>query len=282
MANLSIGEAAHEIHALINESPRTPLPDQIAAIIARCQNTSAPIENGGETEAARGCPELHAQLREREEKLCNEYGHTDEEALVPQIHVATEELERLTLELPFPPRTSDDLRVYAELAFHGANKHPKTGNMTALDDGDCFEKPAARLIQAVLTMGAVPRQAAETPLLAKVRVALAAAADAHAVEAALPDNEDGNRDDHPARLAFNRHIDAILAIEREVPTPATQPDQQLALALLANFHMHYFPEVAVGQTEDLWDDNAEQRCALRLLRGFLLAHGERPTAVPST
>jgi hypothetical protein len=65
-----------------------------------------------------------------------------------------------------------------------------------------------------------------------------------------------------------------------VPTPATQPDQQLALALLANFHMIYFPEIDEGQTEALWDENAEQRCALRLLRGFLLAHGERPAGAP--
>jgi hypothetical protein len=272
MANLSIGEVANAIHALINRSPRTPLPDQIGVIIEQWRSTPTRIPKARELDA-----KLRAAM-EREERLTLEYGKTDDQRLVPQIEEASDELQRLSAELPMPPRSLADLRLYAELAHHGADKDC-AGRMTALEGGDCFERPAARLIQAVLTMGGLAMPT-ETPLLAKVRTVLSSAAAAHQVEAALPNNDEGNRDDHPARLEFNRMIDAVIALEKELPTPATQPDQQLALALLANFHMLYFPEIDQGQTEDHWNENAEQRCAMRLLRGFLLAHGERPAGAP--
>jgi len=60
-----------------------------------------------------------------------------------------DEIYRLEAQIPNPPRSFADVVARAELAYFGADKGPDNRTMD-LDEGDCWEGPVARLIEAVL------------------------------------------------------------------------------------------------------------------------------------
>lgn len=107
----------------------------------------------------------------------------------------------------------------------------------------------------------------DTPLLRRVRTALGVARDAtRRYSAERPD------DDAPLTFEFERSDNAVLALEVEIPRPATEPDQQLALALIAAHWITHNDDTDLGQPE--------ARCAIRLLEGLLLRAGETADPLP--
>lgn len=94
----------------------------------------------------------------REETAAERYGNdeTDDPRISREFTAAWTDLHAIQKAIPFPPRTAVQMLCHAEIAFHGADK-TEDGKVDA-DFSDCFEGPAARLIEACMAyFGAMRR-----------------------------------------------------------------------------------------------------------------------------
>jgi hypothetical protein len=144
----AISTAAAEIVALINSRAQSPWPQEIEAIIAKVAPAAeAPAQRA--SELGHKIRAAIARANEAEQAMAALSGEAFEaaSAIADQRHA---ELDLLEEQLPNPPMTFDDIVIRAELAYFGADKDRDNRTMSALDEGDCFDKPAARLIESVL------------------------------------------------------------------------------------------------------------------------------------
>jgi hypothetical protein len=145
-----VQQAAAQIVALINSSPRSPRPEEIEGIIAKAMGAATATESP-----------LAASVRTAIDRLNKEeieWGRataSDQDAADAALRRAQAELEDLVAQIPNPPTTLEHVILRADIALQGADKAPHgDGEQLALmEDGDCFERPAVRLIQAVLQWG---------------------------------------------------------------------------------------------------------------------------------
>ena len=141
IAQLSVEQAAAQIVALINASPRSPRQDEIAAVIARTAATPPTL------------PELapeHLEYRRliAEAKKQDDEGIPDGEdgdAAVEALQSKIMALERKIWSTP--ARTLADVLLRGEIALHNEN-----GIMDSLNDAEAYydERATAQLIQAVV------------------------------------------------------------------------------------------------------------------------------------
>jgi hypothetical protein len=142
----SIQEAAAQIVALINSRPLSPRPDEIEAIIARA----------GSANVVPASP-LSPRIRELTALIFDGFERSgplpprgaEAAAVEAEIDRWQNELESLEDQIPSPPRSFGDLVAWAEIARCGADLRPD-GTMGECEEGDIFQRPAARLVEAVL------------------------------------------------------------------------------------------------------------------------------------
>jgi hypothetical protein len=144
---LAVEQAATAIIALINSRPRCPSRDEIEAILNKITWAGA-TDSYDVVEVRRVVARL-AESREATGKL---HDGPEFEAANGNIDRWKAKLDELEAQVPNPPRSFNDLVILAEIARAGADVG-KDGGMVELDDDDCFERPAARLIEAVLQFG---------------------------------------------------------------------------------------------------------------------------------
>ena len=152
-------QAAAEIVALINASPRSPRVEEIEAILANIVPSST----------APATP-LLTEIRETAVRLEDAFAvyaecvprHPNEEALQARIDQIQSELEGLGNQIPNPPQTFTDLVAWAEIARAGADVHAD-GTMGEVGEDDVFLRPAARLVEAVLQFPGATSIAAMSP-----------------------------------------------------------------------------------------------------------------------
>jgi hypothetical protein len=148
--SVSITDAAAEIVRLINSSPRSPTQAEIEAILDKAVPSVAPPATP-----------LVAQIRETAERLHEAFNvlgkvqpsdRAGEEAAQAKIDELQDRLEELGEQIPDPPKAVADLVAWAEIAHAGADVR-RDGTMAEATSGDVFDRPAARLIEAVLQFG---------------------------------------------------------------------------------------------------------------------------------
>jgi hypothetical protein len=144
---LSVIEAATAIVALINSRAQSPWPQEIEAIIAKIAPGEAPARHASELGHKIRAAIARADEAEQAMAALSREAFEAASALADQRHA---ELDLLEERLPNPPMTFGDIVIRAELANFGADKDRDKRTMSALHKGDCFERPAARLIEAVL------------------------------------------------------------------------------------------------------------------------------------
>jgi hypothetical protein len=152
-------EAAAQIVALINSSPRSPRQEEIEAIIARAEPSSVVPTTP-----------LLIKIRETVARLgdaFDAYGkltpkHPAEDAVQARIDQFESELENLEHQIPSPPQSFADLVAWAEIAHAGAGIYADE-RIDAAQADDVFERPAARLMEAVLQMGGCSRVLVMSP-----------------------------------------------------------------------------------------------------------------------
>jgi hypothetical protein len=137
----------HGDRALINSRPQCPRRDEIEAILKKViwGDTDGPDVLEVRTVLAR-----LAESRDAAGKL-HDWG-PEFDAANDKIDRWMAKLDELEAQIPNPPRSYVDLVILAEIARAGADVGGD-GRMAELDDNDCFERPAARLIEAVLQFG---------------------------------------------------------------------------------------------------------------------------------
>jgi hypothetical protein len=154
MSSRSIPTPAHQaavaIVELINSSPRSPRIEEIEAVIAGAFF-------GGPAPAPSPLLAKAKAIMARKDAVVRTIGRLldgpefdDGEAELTRLQA---ELEDLEAEIPSPPQSFGDLVVRAEIARYGADVR-KDGTMAEAGDDDVFVGPAARLVEAVLQMGA--------------------------------------------------------------------------------------------------------------------------------
>ena len=144
-SNPQISQAAAEIVALINASPRSPRQEEIEAILAKA---IAPAEA-----PALHVSELGRKLRADLERFDAWLGKDVSDADWDDVWGSDwNEIYRLEAQIPNPPRSFADVVARAELAYFGCDKGLDNRTMD-LDAEDCWEGPVARLIEAVLQFG---------------------------------------------------------------------------------------------------------------------------------
>ena len=137
----SVSTAAAAIVGLINSSPRSPRQEEIEAIIAKVAPAEAPALHVSELGR-----KLRADLARFDAWLGKDVSDADWDDVFAS---DWDEIYRLEAQIPNPPRSFADVVARAELAYFGADKGPDNRTMD-LDEGDCWEGPVARLIEAVL------------------------------------------------------------------------------------------------------------------------------------
>jgi len=137
----SVSTAAAAIVGLINSSPRSPRQEEIEAIIAKVAPAEAPALHVSELGR-----KLRADLARFDAWLGKDVSDADWDDVWGS---DWNEIYRLEAQIPNPPRSFADVVARAELAYFGADKGPDNRTMD-LEEGDCWEGPAARLIEAVL------------------------------------------------------------------------------------------------------------------------------------
>jgi hypothetical protein len=150
----SVQQAAEAIVALINASPRSPRIEEIEAVIAKCVPSNA-VASPAPT------PPLLAKIRDAARRLEETFdvygkirpGDPNEDTVTAKLDQIQAELEDLEGKIPSPPRSFVDLVAWAEIARAGAGIH-KDGTIAETQEDDVFQRPAARLMEAVLQMGA--------------------------------------------------------------------------------------------------------------------------------
>ena len=139
---------AAAIMQLINSKPTSPTQAEIEAVLARAVSPPAPATSP-----------LLAQIRDtarRLEEAFDVYGKikpndTEEPAAQAKIDQIENELEAMEGQIPSPPQTFTDLLAWAEIARAGADIR-KDGTIAETSERDVFQRPAARLVEAVLQM----------------------------------------------------------------------------------------------------------------------------------
>ena len=114
-------------------------------LFARCRDEHLGVAHDLEVAIDRA-REAERRLGEAEDKPAWEAAAADYERGSPAVHA-------LEAEIPSPPQSFADVLAWAKLADFGADKLPDDDETVAIDEGDCFERPAVRLIQAVLRSG---------------------------------------------------------------------------------------------------------------------------------
>jgi hypothetical protein len=148
----SVQEAAAAIVRLINSSPQSPRQEEIEAIIAKALQ---PAVSG----AAPASP-LLTRIRETAARLEDAFeahakvipGDPVEGTAEDRVEQIEAELEALEGEIPSPPQSFADLVAWAEIARAGADVRDD-GTLGEASAPDVFERPAARLVEAVLQFG---------------------------------------------------------------------------------------------------------------------------------
>jgi hypothetical protein len=135
--------------------------------------------------------------------------------------------------------------------------------------------PRLSEIEAIISRVAIgwPLASIETPFLTRIRTAIEAASDARRryIEAP-PDDAEA---DALACEEYGRAEDVLLELEAGIPRTASEPEHQLALALLASY---WITHVDV----DLIHNTPEARCAFRLLECQMLGAGEAVALLSKT
>jgi hypothetical protein len=150
----TIEAAAAEIVALINARPTSPRQDEIEAIIAKVAAPASPAIMRTALLDRLDAALEHAHAAER--RLGNAEGKAWDAASV-DYEEAFAALRAVEAEIPSPPQSFADVLAWAKIAHFGADKMPDNVSL-ALDNDDCFERPAMRLILAVLEWAQAPSQ----------------------------------------------------------------------------------------------------------------------------
>ena len=127
---------------MINSRAHSPWPHEIEAIIAKVAPAEAPALHVSELGH-----KIRAAIARVDEAERSTPGVDAVDAVVSP---RWDDLRLLEKQIPNPPMTFSDLVIRAELAYFGADKDPDDRTMSALENGDCFGRPAARLVEAVL------------------------------------------------------------------------------------------------------------------------------------
>ena len=151
----SVQEAAAQIVALINSRPHSPRADEIEAIIARAGSVSAANVVPASPLSPR-IRELTALIFDGFKRQGPLLPGPEADAVQAQIDQWQDELEELEDQIPSPPRSFADLIAWAEIARCGADLRPD-GTMGEFEEDDVFQRPAARLVQAVLQYSGMDR-----------------------------------------------------------------------------------------------------------------------------
>jgi hypothetical protein len=146
----SIQDAAAQIVALINSSPRSPRQEEIEAILTRIGPT-APTDAPPVGELRLRLHNAEAGYDEALAVAAKTMGPEFKAAEAQQVAWG-EEIAALEKEIPSPPRRYEDLVARAEVARHGGDVIDGK-LMEAENDEDVFLGPAARLVEAVLQLG---------------------------------------------------------------------------------------------------------------------------------
>ena len=165
--NLTTEEAAAQIVRLINESPRSPRPDEIEAVIARVTQTTEPqsVRVEWSREPLARLPAL-SEEHQAYRRIVAEIAKFDEEGWPPGVdgkedEAATEVYEAaigavcdtaIALERQIwatPAKTLADVLLRGEIALYNENRI-----MEAHDDDDGYhdERSVAQLIRAVVSV----------------------------------------------------------------------------------------------------------------------------------
>ena len=138
-------QAAAEIVALINSRSQSPWPHEIEAIIAK-----AIAPDRQPSTLLPKVREAVARLNEGFQFLGPQHpGSEEEDAAEAEVSRRQAALEELEKQVPNPPHSYGDLVALAEIARAGAEVRCD-GRMAELDQRDVFQRPAARLVEAVL------------------------------------------------------------------------------------------------------------------------------------
>ncbi len=138
-------QAAAEIVALINSRSQSPWPHEIEAIIAK-----AIAPDRQPSTLLPKVREAVARLNEGFQFLGPQHpGSEEEDAAEAEVSRRQAALEELEKQDPNPPHSYGDLVALAEIARAGAEVRCD-GRMAELDQRDVFQRPAARLVEAVL------------------------------------------------------------------------------------------------------------------------------------
>ena len=151
-----VSQAAAEIVALINSSPRSPRPDQIAAIIAKAL-APQPVAS---SLASSPLPQLGIDIRNKIAELQVAYSALgplspgpEEDAAEAVVEQLKADLCRLELQIPEPPQSYADIRMRAEMALYWS-----AGSIDELRQyGELVQHTLADLIEAVLQFDGSPR-----------------------------------------------------------------------------------------------------------------------------
>jgi hypothetical protein len=240
----AVSAAAAEIVALINSRSQSPWPHEIEAIIAKVAPAEAPAlhvsELGHKIRAA------IARVDEAERPA------SGDDAAIAVASTRWDELYRLEEQIPNPPQSFADLVIRAELAYFGADKDPDDRTMSALENGDCFGGPAARLIEAVLQFAQRGVATDTSPLAGKIRglmpqvqaaIIATTRTDAKAI------GELGiDPDEFPEHVAAENHVKALedqlqALVDAAWAAPVRTFGDAVLLAEIAQHHAHDWPAI---------------------------------------
>lgn len=92
---------------------------------------------------------VRAAIRREETEGRRYISGDDGDAQTAVCNSCWDDLHAIQKQIPFPPVTAAQMLMHAEIAYHGADKDHN--DKLYLDRADCFEGPAARLIEACLS-----------------------------------------------------------------------------------------------------------------------------------
>ena len=139
-----VSQAAAEIVALINVSPRSPRQDEIEAIIAKAM-APQPVANAPVPQLAVDIRAKIAEIGVAYDVLGRLRPGPEEDAAEAVVEQLKADLCRLELQIPGPPQSYADIRMRAEMAVYWA------GDIEELrEEGDLIKHTLADLIEAVL------------------------------------------------------------------------------------------------------------------------------------
>jgi hypothetical protein len=278
----TISTAAAEIVALINSRAQSPWPHEIEAIIAKVAPTQA---------SALHVSELGHKIRAAIARV-DKAERSGEAAADAVASWGWDDLYRLEEQIPNPPQSFADLLIRAELAYFGADKEPDDRTMSALENGDCFGGPAARLIE-VLQFAQCGVATDTSPLAGKIRnlmpqvqaaIIATTRTDAKAI------GELGiDPDEYPEHVAAEKHVKALedqlqALVDAAWAAPVRNFGDAVLLAEIAQHHAHDWP--AIGEADGLtnpvcYDLEAFGRLTMAVLALAGRPFNAQPVAAPS-